>query len=108
MALAGFFQFCSFLDLRDVSIFGDSKVLVDAVCGKSCIRNPQLSGWLERILYLWNKSLGASILHIKRDLNMVADELSKNGLSLDPELWSLQILFEGDLFSIQDFSPLDF
>lgn len=108
MALAGLLHFCLFLDLQDVSIFGDSKVLVYGICGKNNIRNPQLSGWIERINFLWNNSKGVSICHIKRDFNQVADDLSKNGLRVAPSLWFLQVSFEGIVFSIQGFLPPDF
>lgn len=107
MALAGLLHFCLFLNLQGVSIFGDSKVLVDSLCGKNFIRNPQLLGWIERINFSWNRSKGASICHIKRDLNHVADGLSKNGLRVAPGLWFFQVSFEGNVISIQDFLPPD-
>lgn len=49
MALAGLLSFCLFLNLQSVSIFGDSRVLVDYVLGKNKILKPQLVGWLDRI-----------------------------------------------------------
>lgn len=80
MALAGLLHFCLFLNIQDVSIFGDSKVMVDGVLGKNIFMKPQLIGWIDRIKYLWNRSKGASIHHIKRALNQQADDLSKRGL----------------------------
>lgn len=108
MALAGLLHFCLFLNLQGVSIFDDSKVLVDSLNGKVFIRNPQLLGWIERINFFWNRSEGASICHIKRDLNHVADGLSKKGLRMALGLWFLQVSFEGNVISIQDFLPPDF
>lgn len=80
MALAGLLHFCLFVNLQDVSIFGDFKVLVDDLRGKNIIRKLQLSGWIHRINFLWNRSKGVSIRHIKRDLNQAANDLSKKGL----------------------------
>jgi len=48
VALAGLLSFCLFLNLQNVSIFGDSKVMVDHVLGKNNILKPQLVGWLDR------------------------------------------------------------
>ena len=108
MALVGLIHFCLFINLQDVSIFGDSKVMVDGVIGKSIIRKPQLYGWIDRIKFLWNKSKGVSIHHIKRDLNQRADDLSKRGLQVTPGLWFMQVAYEGNFLSIQDFFPPDF
>jgi len=77
MALAGLLSFCLFLNLQDVSIFGDSKVMVDYVLGKNNILKPQLVGWLDRIRFLWNRTKGGSIHHINRALNQQADVFLK-------------------------------
>jgi len=64
MALTGLLHFCLFLNLQEVSIFGNLKVMVDFVLGKNNIIKPQLIGWLDRIKFLWNRSEGTSIHHI--------------------------------------------
>lgn len=91
MALAGLLSFCLFLNLQNVTIFGDSRVLVDYVFGKNNILKPQLIGWLDRIRFLWIRLAGGSIHHINRALNQQADDLSKEGLQMVPGLWSLQV-----------------
>lgn len=44
MALAGLLAFCIYFDIHSISIFGDSKLLVDHVNGKCIIRCPHLAG----------------------------------------------------------------
>lgn len=103
-ALAGLLAFCVFFGIKNISIFGDSKTMIDHVNGACHIRCPHLAGWLDRIKYLWNELDQCSIQHIYRSQNESADRLSKMGLSLEPGIWSLKIS-EGDSFCyIQDFS----
>lgn len=96
MALAGLLKFCLFLDLQQISVFGDSKVMVDFVSRKNLILVPHLIGWMDRIS------------HICRDKNMQADSLSKLGLQSAPGLWFLQIFSDGEIFYIQEFALPDF
>lgn len=105
MALSGFLSFCLFLDLHDVSIYGDSQVLVNYVAGKNSISKAHLASWLDWIWFLWNSLIGGSIKYIRRELNQDADRLSKKELLHDPELWHLQVSSDGKNFFIQDFFP---
>jgi len=45
IVLAGLLKLCLFLDIQQVSIFGDSKVLVDSVTKKNHIMALHLAGW---------------------------------------------------------------
>lgn len=42
-ALAGLLAFCSFLEIQDISIYGDSKIMVDHIRGSCHIDYPHLS-----------------------------------------------------------------
>lgn len=108
MALAGLMSFCLFLNLQDVSIFGDSKVLVDYVAGKNTISKLHLMGWLDRIRFFWNSLKGGSVNYICREQNNMADSFSKKGLQAAPGLWHLQVSSDGKSFSIQEFFPPNF
>lgn len=108
MALAGLLYFCLFLNLQGVSIYGDSKIMVEHVKGKNSISSPHLFGWLNRINFYWNLLKEGSIQHIYRDKNVQVDALSKKGLLEAPGYWHLQVSVESDIFFIQDFYPSDF
>eukprot|EP00253_Pinus_taeda_P024795 PITA_24795 len=108
MALAGLLKLCIFLNIQDVLVFGDSKVMVDFVSGKNHIFMPHLVGWMDRISFYWGSLEGGSIHHISRELNQQAYLLSKEGLHSALGLWFLQVVFEGNLFPIQEFSFHDF
>lgn len=80
ISLAGLLSFCICFDIHSMSIYGDSKIMVDHVIGKCCISYPHLTGWMDRIMYLWGELQGCSIQHIYRSMNQQADCLSKEGL----------------------------
>lgn len=80
MALWGVLWFTNFLGIPDIHIYGDSKIIIDQVkCGAN-INNPLLLGWLGRIGLLWNQLNNYTIMHIGREQNKEANELSKRGL----------------------------
>lgn len=108
MALAGLLKFCLFLDLQHVSIFGDSKVMVDFISRKNQILVPHLIGWMGRINFFWGSMVGGSIYYICRDKNNQADSLSKLCLHAATGLWFLQIFSEGESYHIQEFNLPDF
>lgn len=101
--LVGLFVFCSFMEIQNISIYRESKVIIDHVKGACYINYPHLSGWLERIMYFWNLLNQPSIMHIPRSHNEQGDGLSKNGLSLEPGAWSLMISMGDSTCHIPDF-----
>lgn len=101
MALNGLLSLCLFLDLHDVSIYGDSQVLVNFVSRKNIITQSHLASWLERIRFLWNALKAATISYICRELNQEADCVSKKGLKESLETWHLQVLTDGKTSCIQ-------
>lgn len=102
-ALTGLLAFCAFLDINCISIYGDSKSLIDHVNGVGLISYPHLSGWLSRIMHFWSSMKLHSIHHIPRSRNAQADLLSKEGLKREPGLWSLRVLHEGSSYFIHEF-----
>lgn len=96
MALAGLLSICLFFNIQRVSIYGDSKVMVDFVAGKSHINSLHLAAWLDRIRVLWRKMERCSIQQV--------DILSKEGLLLEPGIWNMKVKSGEEIFSIQDFS----
>lgn len=108
IALTGLLKFCIFLDIQQVAIFGDSKILVDSVNRRNHIVAPHLTGWRHRINYYRDRMVGSTIEHISRVKNSTADTLSKMGLLSSPGLWFLEIFSEGVTFQIQDFALPDF
>lgn len=103
MALTGLLSFCFFFNIQSVSIFGDSKVMVDFVLGKIHISNPHLAGWMNRIVFLWERMEGCSIQHIYRLQNKKADRLSKEGLFSTPGIWHMKVISDKQVFSITEF-----
>lgn len=51
IVVAGLLKFCLFLDIQDVTVFGDSKVMMDFVSRKNHILMSHLAGWLDRIKF---------------------------------------------------------
>lgn len=74
-ALAGLLAFCVFFYIQSISIYGDSKSMIDHVRGICHINCPHLSGWLNRIMYFWSNMKQRSIHHIPRSLTDQADHL---------------------------------
>lgn len=67
MAPAGLLSFCEFLNIQELKIFGDSKMIIDHVRSKHVIKNINLSGWLNRIETIWNRMKDYSIAHIDKE-----------------------------------------
>lgn len=103
-ALAGLLAFSIFCDIQAISIFGDSKSVVDHVLGSCLIKSPHLAGSMDQIMYFWGLIKDKSIQHICCSQNQQADCLSKQGLLLDVSTWSLKIEDGENSCFIQDFS----
>lgn len=104
MALVGLLSFCIFFNIQSVLIFGDSKVMVDFALGRIHISNPYLAGWMNRIVFLWERMEGCSIWHIYRLQNKKADSLSKESLLTTPGIWHMKVFLDKQVFSITEFS----
>lgn len=49
--LDGLLAFYMFMEIQNISIFGDSKVMIDHVRGACHINYPHLFRWMDRIMY---------------------------------------------------------
>lgn len=76
-------QLCALLEIRDVQIFGDSKLVVEQVSGRWRVKHPRLKGLHAQIMAALEEARFASVefRHVKRHLNKRADQLAN--LALD-------------------------
>lgn len=103
-ALAGLLAFCVFFDIQNISIYGDSKSMIDHVRGACHISCPHFTGWMERIMFFWGNMKQCSIHHIFRSQNVQAHCVSKKGLTLESGSWSTLVSYGEHSCYIQDFS----
>lgn len=103
VALTGLLSFCNFLNIPNLKIYGDSRIIIDHVLQKHYIENFHLVGWLDRIAMLRNNRQDYSIPHIDRIQNREADTLSKMGLTAPQGIWRVQIRMDSHCFQVQDF-----
>lgn len=80
MALWGLLWFTNFLNIPDIHIYGDSKIIINKVKGSANTNNPSLFGWLGRIGLLWNQLNNSTIIRIGREKKKAVDDISKRGL----------------------------
>ena len=71
------------LGIMNVSIYGDSKVIIGVVNDTFSLSAPSAQGWMLRIKHLWAIMNFPPISHIFRELNTRVDGLSKKGLSME-------------------------
>jgi hypothetical protein len=76
------------LSLRKVQIMGDTKTTVDWVNGHFHLHVSRLKPSMVQIFYFLLAMDWFSISHIYRELNSLADELSKESLSLDEGIFN--------------------
>lgn len=102
-ALAGLLAFCIYFDIQAISIFGDSKTVIDHVNGTCHIKNPHLARWMDMIMFFWGLLRGSTIQHIFWAQSQRVDNLSKEGLLLDSGAWSMKVTHGECSCFIQDF-----
>jgi len=74
------------LKLRDIRIYGDSRVVIDWLNNKSSIHSINLIHWCARVKLLVGDFTFINFTHIFRELNMDVDILSKRGLGGPPSV----------------------
>ena len=80
-------QLCARLEIREVQIFGDSKLVIEQVSGRWRTKHPRLKGFHAQIMAALEEARFASVdfRHVKRHLNKRADELANLALDLVKE-----------------------
>jgi len=68
------------MDIHDIRVFGDSRVVIDWINGKADIHSIILQHWCSRIQVLVSHFSVTCFQHVYREFNMEADRLSKRGL----------------------------
>jgi len=102
-ALAGVLAFCVFFDVQAISIFGNSRQVIDHVNGVCHIRSPLMIGWMDKIMFLWGLTRECSIQLIGHEQNLQADCVFKDGLLSDSGSWSMEVKEEEKSSLVQDF-----
>jgi len=72
---------CRKLNIKDVHIAGDSKVVIDCFNNRATLNIMLLQAWKERIKDLGSSFTSLQVFHIHRIYNSSAGALSKLGLS---------------------------
>ena len=81
MALWGGILAAYNLNMTEMHIYGDSKLIIECIPGHQHMNTPDLQGWLRRTQHLWHRLGNPPISHIFRENNTRVDGLSKRGLS---------------------------
>jgi ribonuclease HI len=100
----GFIVHGHILKLCKIQILGDSKAVVEWVNGHNQMQVLRLKTLMAQIHRSFFASLEwFSINHIPRELNSLADELSKEALLLDMGAFISQEYFEGQFYEEMNF-----
>lgn len=83
MAFWGGLLVATMLNIQNPSFYGNSKMVIEWINGRSKLTVPKLRGWMQRIYYLWNNLNQPPIKHIYREANTRADGLSKKGVCVE-------------------------
>jgi len=86
LVLWGLLRFASNIGIVSIQVFGDSKVIVDWATGCLEIQVITLVHWCQRTKSLISSFSEITFQHIFRELNSVADGLSKKAVGLQAGL----------------------
>lgn len=81
LALWGMLYFANILLLQKIAIYGDLKIIIEIAYGKNALLISNLNNWLDCIMMLKESFVEISFTHVYKQWNIVADALSKKGLS---------------------------
>ena len=95
MSLYGLLQFSAFIDISNISIFGDSKVLIEWMNGLFNLQVLSLNQWCQKVQDLRRSFKQITFMHISTIFNSRADALSKSVISLKFGLLRFQEFLEG-------------
>ena len=97
LSLFGLLQFASLIGISNITIFGDSKVLIEWLNDLSNIQVLLLNHWLQKVLDLRSSFSLISFRLISRIFNARVDALSNNAIPLKFGLLRFQEILEGTL-----------
>jgi ribonuclease HI len=90
MALKLLLLFAKEKQVTSLQIFGDSQLVVKWVQNHARCQNIMLRPILEEVQRILNTFDDSKMHHVYRERNEEADQLSKEGLSLDPGKWMIK------------------
>lgn len=73
------------LNIKDITIFGDSQLIINQLTGKANTRSPILIPLKESAMSLLSWIPEAKLVHIKRNLNQRADALANEAMDAYPQ-----------------------
>ena len=82
LSLFGLLHFASLIVISDISVYGDSKVLIDWLNGSTNLHVLLLKHWIHKVQDIKRTFEHISFRHISRCFNTSADALSKTTISL--------------------------
>ena len=80
-----------------MTVFGDSKIIIDWINNESTLRVLELENWCTRNRYLKDSFITIRCQHIYGEHNHNVDGLSKEALLLTSGHLTLMEFFEGDM-----------
>jgi len=81
LALMKGIEICVESNILNISIFSDSELVVKQINGDYKVKNDRMSKLYKRTHELLSELKSWKVVHVLRDKNVEADELSKEGLS---------------------------
>ena len=81
LALISGINLCIKNQITNISIFADSELVVKQINGDYKVKNERMAALHKKTHELLSKLDSWEIKHVLRDLNVEADELSKQGLA---------------------------
>lgn len=79
-----------------MQVFGDSKLVIDQANGKASISNVSLTSLISDASFQINQFDWISFQHVLRELNTIADNLSKEALQLPKGTSGYHELVDGE------------
>lgn len=77
---------CLDIGVKELSVFGDSLLVINQVNGKYKVKSPNLVKYHDKVLELASQFKYISFTHVLRQYNKRADELSNMGIELEKGL----------------------
>ena len=82
MSIWGLLQFSTLIGISDISIYGDSKVIIEWLKDNFNLQVMLINQWCQRVKSLKGSFKQIYFRHISRNFNARADNLSKDVISI--------------------------